>query len=186
MNCETQTIMKSKLGFVEMVWTHIEPDMSTSIFLYSRWHLIYYDYSCIFGKNITKAGFQWKPRIFFLFCDLVFIDIFDGFSGIHGYFRRIKLKTLGGIHKTWKKNETSEAPRWARGPPLRPPLRASRSAPALGPSGVPQRFQFIFLSGFMKPPKVSILSCEKYPWNHWNHQKYQWNQVTKKKCVVSI
>ena len=44
------------------------------------------DGSCILGQNITKAGFHGKPRIFFLFCDLDFIDFFDDFMGIHGYF----------------------------------------------------------------------------------------------------
>ena len=38
------------------------------------------------------------------------------------------------------------------------PLGPRASAPALGPSGVPEKFQFIFLSGFMKPPKVSIFA----------------------------
>ena len=54
------------------------------------------------------------------------------------------------------------ATRRALGPPLRPPFVASllspASAQALGPSGVPEKFQFIFLSGFMKPPKVSIFA----------------------------
>ena len=53
-----------------------------------------------------------------------------------------------------KKIETSRAPRWALGPPF----VASLLSPALGPSGVPEKFQFIFLSGFMKPPKVSIFA----------------------------
>ena len=34
---------------------------------------------CIFGKKITKAAFQEKPRIFFLFCDLDFIDLLGNF-----------------------------------------------------------------------------------------------------------
>ena len=50
------------------------------------------------AKISPKRDFNGNHAYFF--CDLVFIDIFDGFSGIHGYFRRIKLKTLGGIHET--------------------------------------------------------------------------------------
>ena len=53
-----------------------------------------------------------------------------------------------------KKIKTSRAPRRALGPPF----VASLLSPALGPSGVPEKFQFIFLSNFMKamkPTKVS-------------------------------
>ena len=56
--------------------------------------------SCIFVQNITKAGFQYKPRIFFLFCDLDFIDYLVTFGGIHEYFWQENLKTIGGIHET--------------------------------------------------------------------------------------
>ena len=57
------------------------------------------------------------------------------------------MKTLVGIHETrQKKIETSRAPRWALGPPF----VASLLSPALGPSGVPEKFQFIFL---ILPPK---------------------------------
>ena len=48
-------------------------------------------YSCILVLNITKAGFQHKPRIFFLFCDLVFIDFFN--------FLAVFAKNLA--QKTW-------------------------------------------------------------------------------------
>ena len=34
---------------------------------------------CIFGKKITKTVFQHKPRIFFLFFDLDFIDLLGNF-----------------------------------------------------------------------------------------------------------
>ena len=44
------------------------------------------DFSCILVLNITKAGFQHKPRIFFLFCDPDIIDFFGDFGGIHEYF----------------------------------------------------------------------------------------------------
>ena len=65
-------------------------------------------------------------------------------------------------NRIWNlKNHMWVAPR-ARGAPLQPPFVASllspASAQALGPSGVPEKFQFIFLSGFMKPPKVSIFA----------------------------
>ena len=46
---------------------------------------VFLAYSCIFVQNITKAGFQYKPRIFFYFCDLDFIDFFEIFGGIHEY-----------------------------------------------------------------------------------------------------
>ena len=49
-------------------------------------------YSCILVLNITKAGFQHKPRIFFLFCDLDFMIFFEIVGVVHGYFG----------HKTWK------------------------------------------------------------------------------------
>ena len=34
---------------------------------------------CYFGIKITKTVFQEKPRIFFLFCDLDFIDLLGNF-----------------------------------------------------------------------------------------------------------
>ena len=42
--------------------------------------------SCIFVQNITKAGFQYKPLLFFLFFVLDFTDLFEIFGGIHAYF----------------------------------------------------------------------------------------------------
>ena len=56
--------------------------------------------SCIFVQNITKSGFQCKPRIFYLFCDLDFIDYLVTFGGIHEYFWQQNFKTIGGIHET--------------------------------------------------------------------------------------
>ena len=53
-----------------------------------------------------------------------------------------------------KKIETHLAPR------LGPRASAPASAPAVGPSAAPESFQFIFLSGFMKPPKVSIFPAK--------------------------
>ena len=76
------------------------------------------------------------------------------------------LKTSGGIHlnRGILGGVGGLTPGWALGPLLRPPLRASRSvpasAPALVPSAAPESFQFIFLSGFMKPPKVSIFPAK--------------------------
>ena len=58
------------------------------------------DYTCVLVLNITKAGFQHKPRIFFLFCDLVFIDFFKLFGDIHKNFGTKNLNTMGGIHDT--------------------------------------------------------------------------------------
>ena len=94
---------------------------------------------------------------FVTWISLIFLIVPGVFTDILG---SKKLKTLGGIHETrQKKIETSRAPRWALGPPF----VASLLSPALGPSGVPEKFQFIFLSGFMKPPKVSIFAPKKYP-----------------------
>ena len=150
------------------------------------------EYSCILVLNITKAGFQHKPRIFFLFCDLVFIDFLN--------FLAVFTKILA--QKTWipwvvfmilnkKKVYTSRETGWALGPPLRPPLRASRSAPAsapaLGPSRSPERYQLIFLLSIMKPPMVSSFCAKNFCETAKKFKKNQWNQVTKKKkCAVSL
>ena len=67
-----------------------------------------------------------------------------------------------------KKIETSQAPRWA-----------------LGPSAAPERFQFIFLSGFMKPPKVS--NCPAKNIRETTETIKKMNETrSQKKCVVSI
>ena len=124
------------------------------------------------AKILPKRDFNANHAYFFYFVtwySLIFLMVSVVFTDI---FRRIKFKPWVVFMKPNKKKNWNL---WGT------PLGPRASAPALGPSGVPQRFQFIFLLGFMKPPKVSILSCEKYPWNHWNHQKYQWNQITKKK-----
>ena len=75
--------------------------------------------------KLYKARFQYKPRIFFLFCDLDFMYYLVTFGGIHENFWQENLKTIGGIHETrQKKIETFRAAGWALGPPLRPQLRA--------------------------------------------------------------
>ena len=71
------------------LWFIIEKHTGLLIFKYTRDNNYY---SCILVLNITKAGFQHKPRIFFLFCDLDFMIFFEIFVVIHGYFG----------HKTWK------------------------------------------------------------------------------------
>ena len=53
-----------------------------------------------FVQNVTKARFQYKPRIFFLFCDLDFMYYLVTFGGIHENFWQENLKAIGGIHET--------------------------------------------------------------------------------------
>ena len=68
---------------------------------------------CIFVQNITKEGFQYKPLLFFLFCDLDFINFLVIFGGIHEYFAR-KLENLGWYSwnaKNQKNIETHLVPR---------------------------------------------------------------------------
>ena len=69
--------------------------------------------SCILGQNITKAGFQCKPCMFFLSFDLDFIDFFDRFRGIHGYFGSKNWKPWVVFMKPDKKQiQTSRALQW--------------------------------------------------------------------------
>ena len=49
---------------------------------------------CILGKKITKAVFQQKPRIFFLFCDLDF-NIFLKLLAVFTNILPIKLENHG-------------------------------------------------------------------------------------------
>ena len=106
-------------------------------------------------KISPKQDFMVNHAYFFYFVtwiSLIFLMLSGVFTDI---FWEQKIENLGWY--SWnqtKKIETSRAPRWALGPPF----VASLLSPALGPSGVPEKFQFIFLSGFMKPPKVSIFA----------------------------
>ena len=79
------------------LWFIIEKHTGLLIFKYTRDNNYY---SCILVLNITKAGFQHKPRIFFLFCDLDFMYYLVTFGGIHENFWQENLKTIGGIHET--------------------------------------------------------------------------------------
>ena len=64
--------------------------------------------------------------------------------------------------------------------------KSSRSARwALGPSGVTEKFKFIFLSGFMKPPKVSIFAPKNFRETPETIKKINETRSQKKKCVVS-
>ena len=74
-------------------------------------------YSSIFTQNITNVGFQQKPCLFFLFCDLDFIIFFNLVGGIRDYFGKKILKTKVVFIRA----------------PFRPPLRPS--GPAEAPSG---------------------------------------------------
>ena len=84
---------------------------------------------------ISWPGFHW---------------FFDDFSGIHGYFGRKNWKPWVVFMKPDKKQYKLSGAT----------LSSRASAPALGPSAAPESFQFIFLSGFMKPPKVSIFPAK--------------------------
>ena len=50
--------------------------------------------------KLYKARFQYKPRIFFLFCDLDFMYYLGTLGGIHENCWQENLKTIGGIHET--------------------------------------------------------------------------------------
>ena len=70
------------------------------------------------------------------------------FGGIHENFWQENLKTIGGIHETRLKKKLS--------------FSGARSTPALEPSRSPEKFQFIFLPSFMKPPMVSNFLPKKF------------------------
>ena len=94
-----------------------------------------------------QSGISMKTTHIFFILWAGFHWFFDDFSGIHGYFGRKNWKPWVVFMKpdkkiNWKLSGATLGPR--------------ASAPALGPSAAPESFQFIFLSGFMKSPKVSI------------------------------
>ena len=117
----------------------------------------------------------WISLIFLEFW-LVFTNLLAGKFETLVVFMKFEKKKLKPI---WRLG-------WALGPPLRPPLRASRSAPALGPSGVTEKFKFIFLSGFMKPPKVSIFAPTNIRETPETIKKINETRSQKKICVVSL
>ena len=132
--------------------------------------------SCIFGINITNVGFQWKPCLFFLFCDLDFMNFFNLHGGIHEYFGKKILKPKWYSWSAKKKIETTCWPSWALGPPLRPS----------GPAGSASGFNlFLFRTswnhfGFK-------ISCQNTRETTKKVKKNSWNQITKKKKdTVSI
>ena len=88
-----------------------------------------------------------EPTHIFLFYDLYFNDIFDGFSDIHGYLTG-KIKNLGWYSWNLKKQKIETSLRHPAGPSgLRSGPRAQWGA---------WEVSIYFLSGFMKPPKDSI------------------------------
>ena len=155
-------------------------------------------YSCILVLNITKAGFQHKPRIFFLFCDLDFMIFFEIVGVIHGYFghktwkpfvvfmklgkKSLNLVGFGvGIHETReKKIETWRVlvvfmKRW------RPLDR--RLPPPLHETTKTLQVSTYFFTEFHETTNGFNFYGQKYPWNHQKFQKKSWNQVTKKRAV---
>ena len=162
---------------------------------------------CIFDKKSAIRHFIINRAFFFV--TWISFTCLEIFHHIHEYFDMKNLKTYGGIHETWKSKNRN----------LR--YSARRSTEAATAKSNPE-FQFIFLSGFMKPPKcplrrgkkrfmkppkvqepkpqVSIylifefhettkgfkFSCQNSRETMKSFQTSQWNQVTKKKCAVSI
>ena len=94
--------------------------------------------SCIFAQNITNVGFQWKPCLFFLFCDLDFINFFNLLGGIHDYFGKKILKTKVVFMKCEKKNNLNH---------LVTRLGIRASVPALAP-------RFVLRSGLRSGPRA--------------------------------
>ena len=132
--------------------------------------------SCFLAKIHHKLGFKGKPRI--VFCDLVSL-IFLMVLVVSWIFLAGKFETLGGFIKPEKKIETSRATHWTLRSPLRPPLRPS------SPAGMPERFQFICMSDFMKPPKVSNFPAKNIHETTETIKKINETRSQKKKCVVS-
>ena len=60
--------------------------------------------SCIFGQNITKAGFLRKPRLFFFFCWFARIStiIFEVVGKIHNMWREIRKSGWYSLNKKTK------------------------------------------------------------------------------------
>ena len=119
---------------------------------------------CIFVQNITKAGFQYKQRIFFYFVawlSLIFFD-FWWYSQLFGN----KSWTQGCIHEVQKKS-------WHR-----LDIRLRRRA-SLRSSRIRKWVQFILYSHLMKPPLFQDL-LPNIPETIKNWSENQWNQDTKK------
>ena len=137
-------------------------------------------------KKSPMRDFIINRAYFFYFVTWISLSCQEIFDGIHHYFDTKNLKTLGGIHETRKSknwNQRYSAPGWALGPPL----RASRSAPALGPSQEPKPLVSIYLIfEFRETTKGFKFSCQNSRETIKNFLTSQWNQVTKKKCAVSI
>ena len=92
--------------------------------------------------NITKARFQYKPRIFFLFCDLDFMYYLVTLCGIHEKFLGTKFEN----HRWYSWNSVKKklklfgrpAGLEGRSGALRAPLRPS------SPAGRPKSFNLFF------------------------------------------
>ena len=108
----------------------------------------------------------------------IFFILWPGFHWLFGHFwwySRIFLATKFENHRWYSWNSEKKNWNFSVGR-----LGPRASAPALGPSRPPEKFQFIFLPSFMKPPMVSNFVAKKYSWNHQKWPNNQWNQVTKK------
>ena len=140
-------------------------------------------YSYIRDQNIIKADFHCKPPIFFYFVTWISF-IFWWFQLYSWTFWQDKIEKLGWY--SWNPKQKSSNSGTPLGPRASSPPLIRRFAllcslrSALGTSGVPEKFQFIFLVGFHGTTQALKFCCQKYPWNAWNNPKNQWNQVTKK------
>ena len=130
----------------------------------------------VFGQNSTKARFQWKTRIFCFIFELDFINYLFTFGRIHEHFWQRKVEK----HRWYLWNLVKKYCNFSEGR-----LGPRTAAPALGHIRPYEKFQFIFLPSFMKPPIVSIVFTKKTSWNQQKWPNNQWNQATKK-CAVSI
>ena len=119
---------------------------------------------------------------FVTWISLIFLMISGVFTDIFG---SKKLKTLGGIHETRQKKNWNFS-----GTPLGPrafaPASVRRFAPLSGLRSGPRaqrgarEVSIYFFVWFHETTQGFNFCSQKYPWNPWNHQKNQWNQVTKK------
>ena len=107
-----------------------------------------------YGLFYVKKEVLNRNHAFFFFVTW-FHWYFWWFQWFHGYFSEDKIETLGGFMKPGKKINWNL---WGT------PLGPRAGAEALGPSGVPQRFQFFFCQVSWIPPKVFNFILRKYPW----------------------
>ena len=132
---------------------------------------------CIFVQNITKAGFQYKPLLFFLFFGLDFINYFWNFWW---YSRIFCIKTW----KPWVVFMKCGKSKILK-PILVPRLGPRTSAPVLGPSLGTKWVSIFLIFALHETTQGFKFSCKNIRETTKNFQKNLWNQDTKKKRAVS-